>query len=148
MFEKKENNEPTKQDIPEDPITILIKKQEKQLFYTRIMSLAVVAMAVMVLFVCVIIVPKVTKTIGQVDILINEVSDAIDNVNTSLAGFDEMSTEITTAAEGINGLVEENAEVLSDSMNKLNSIDFEGLNDAIKDLQDVVEPLANFFNKF
>ena len=33
-------------------------------------------------------------------------------------------------------------------MTKLEEIDFEGLNTAIKDLGDVVEPLAKFFGKF
>lgn len=33
-------------------------------------------------------------------------------------------------------------------MKKIEAVDFENLNKAIKDLGDVVEPFANFFGKF
>ena len=37
---------------------------------------------------------------------------------------------------------------IGDAMKKINDIDIDGLNAAIKNLSDVVEPFANFFNRF
>ena len=34
------------------------------------------------------------------------------------------------------------------SFDEMTKVDFDGLNKAIKDLQDAVSPVANFFNKF
>ena len=42
----------------------------------------------------------------------------------------------------------ENSEALTQTVNDMSNIDFEGLNTAIKDLQDTVGPFASFFGKF
>ncbi len=127
----------------------------QQLFYSRITCAAAVVMALALVITVIVLVPRAVGTLEQVNSLIEDVTETVSdaneviaNANTTLGGFDEMSKEITTAAEGINGLVDENSDVLTDSMNKLNSIDFEGLNNAIKDLQAVVKPMADFFGRF
>lgn len=126
----------------------LLKKQEKMLRITRLSGLAVLALAVALIIACVILVPKAVSTMQQIETLAQEASVLMENANTTLEGIDEMSAEIKTAADGINGLVEDNSSVLTESMTKLNSIDFEGLNKAINDLGAVVEPMAKFFGKF
>ena len=126
----------------------LLKKQEKMLKITRLSGLAVLALAVAIVIACVILVPKAVRTMMQIESLAQEASVLVENANTTLEGIDEMSSEIKTAADGINGLVEDNSSVLTESMTKLNSIDFEGLNKAITDLGAVVEPMARFFGKF
>ena len=47
-----------------------------------------------------------------------------------------------------NGLVWQSSEALSQATEKLNRMDIESLNSAIRDLGAVVEPLAEFFGKF
>ena len=131
-----------------DQLAELIRKQSKQLRYSRIACIASVVMAAILLVTCVLIVPRVISTIHQFNTLMEQANTVIENANTTLGNFDEMSSEITSAAYAINGLVDDNSEVLSESMNKMNSIDFEGLNKAIADLEAVVEPMANFFGKF
>ncbi len=126
----------------------LLKKQEKMLRITRLSGLAVLALAVTIVIACVILVPKAVNTMLQIETLAQEASVLVENANTTLEGIDAMSAEIQTAADGINGLVEDNSSVLTESMTKLNSIDFEGLNKAITDLGAVVEPMARFFGKF
>lgn len=133
----------------------LLERQNKQLRYSRIMGIALTVMVVILLVVCLILVPEVVNTLGKVNNLIDQADATIAEVDTQLANLDttfdslnEMSGEITTAADGINGLVDDNAEVLTEAMGKLNAIDFDGLNQSISDLQSVVEPMANFMNKF
>lgn len=48
----------------------------------------------------------------------------------------------------MDDFIAENAEAVSSLMKEIEAIDFEGLNKAIKDLGDVVEPFAKFFNRF
>ena len=48
----------------------------------------------------------------------------------------------------MNTKLTENAQSLTDAVEKMNSIDFEGLNKAIQDLQDAVGPFASFMNRF
>lgn len=132
----------------EDRLEELLKKQEKQLKLSRISAIGVLALAAAIILSCLILVPKVVNTMYLIETLAEETSELVENANTTLEGIDEMSAEIKTAADGINGLVEDNSSVLTESMTKLNSIDFEGLNKAIEDLGAVVEPMAKFFGKF
>ena len=43
----------------------------------------------------------------------------------------------------VDRLVTSNNESLNEAMGNFNNVDFEGLNNAIRDLESVVEPLAN-----
>lgn len=133
----------------------LLAKQNKQLFYTRVSSIAMVVFVLVVIAVCMIIVPKAVNTLYQVDATLKE-ADAmmveadkmIAEAQKSLDSIDSMTGEITNAASGINTLVNDNSEVLNESMKKISDIDFEGLNKGIADLQAVIEPMAKFMSKF
>ena len=46
-----------------------------------------------------------------------------------------------------NEFIETNSESVTQSMQKLQNVDFEGLNNAISDLEAVVEPMAKLFGK-
>lgn len=122
--------------------------QKKQLFYTRIMCVALVVVAIAAVYACAVLVPKANATLLSLDALLESTSVMVEDAKATLEGINGMSADISKAADGINALVEENSETLSDSMTKLNAIDFEGLNQAISDLQDVVEPMAGFMNRF
>ena len=52
---------------------------------------------------------------------------------------------VETMVENTNALIEENAEELTDTVAQFSRIDFEGLNGAIQDLQDIVSPIARLF---
>lgn len=153
MFEKTEN-----QDFAERAIEIeteetevlktLLKKQNKQLFYTRISSIAMVIFVAVMTITCITVVPTVMKTVDRANDIMIQAQNILEDVDESLEAVDKMTAEITSAASGINTMVDDNAGVMSDAMNKINGVDFEGLNSAIKDLQDVIEPMANFMNKF
>jgi len=45
-------------------------------------------------------------------------------------------------------MLTDNSQSLTDAVEKMNNIDFEGLNKAIQDLQDAVGPFANLMKKF
>ncbi len=52
---------------------------------------------------------------------------------------------VETMVENTNALIEENAEELTDTVAQFSRIDFEGLNDSIQDLQDIINPIARLF---
>ena len=136
---------PESADLSKDPLERIAADQRKTLFFTRIIGFSALVMAIAVVIACVIIIPKAIYTLAKVNNLIEEGSTTLENANATLSNIDSMSAEIQTAADGINKLVDNNSEVLQESVAKLNNIDFESLNEAIKDLSDVVEPMADFF---
>lgn len=114
---------------------------KRQLFWQKISTCCIAVMAATVVIVAIAVVPKAVSAIHNV----NQVAI---KAQTSLEDMDEMIENITEASSGMNELVKENGESLSSAVKSLSEIDFEGLNTAIKDLQDAIGPMAQFMNKF
>lgn len=117
---------------------------KKRLFWTRI-SVGLVAVLVVLIA---IVVPVVVETLNTAQTTMNMANDAIaqaqsimDDMTTTIASMDE-------AVGSITKLVGDSSEGLVQAFDNINSIDFQGLNDAIVDLGNVVEPLSKFFGKF
>lgn len=99
---------------------------KKQLFVTRILAAVGCVLAAAVIAVFLLIVPPMLQIIRQ---------------------GQETLTDIQTLFDE-NGLVWQSSEALSQATEKLNRMDIESLNSAIRDLGAVVEPLAEFFGMF
>ena len=127
---------------------IVLKNSEKQLFYTRLTSLAAMTIAAAVILCLIIVVPRLMTTITKANTIMTQATQTITLANTAIEGVTEMSTSITTMGTNMDTLITENSESVTAIMEKLEAIDFEGLNGAIEDLGEVVEPLANFVGKF
>ena len=80
--------------------------------------------------------------------LIYNANDTLADAKNAVANIQTMSQSITATSERLNTMVSENTVPLSNSVQKLSSIDFDGLNQAIKDLQDAVGPFASFTRSF
>lgn len=80
---------------------------------------------------------------------------AFDHLERTLDGMDALAetadaalVAANSAAEAADKLVADNADAVTEAMEKLNAVDFDTLNRAIKDLADIVEPLARVSNLF
>ena len=114
---------------------------KKQLFLQRITTLATVGIFVVVLVAMIVLVPKVTMTLTNIDQMVADASSSVENINAMVA-------EMTEASKNLNQLVNDNTEPLTQAVNNMAGIDFEGLNKAITDLQATVGPMAQFFSRF
>ena len=119
----------------------MLKVDKKHLFWQRLSALAVVATFVVVLITAVILVPQISATLSNINKVASDAEAAIADVNV-------MVDEMTDASKNLNKLVGENSEALTEAVTNMADIDFEGLNKAITDLQDAVGPMATFMNKF
>lgn len=106
----------------------------KQLFYTRLLALAGIAIAVITLVFVLTILPGVTGVLEQA-------SETLLLVDQTLEDFGQMS-------QNVDALAESGGEAIEQLMEKVEQMDIEGLNDAISDLNDVIKPLADFFGNF
>lgn len=134
--------------VSQELLRELVKNSEKQLFYSRMAAFTAV-IAVILLAVCMmIVVPPVIKTVNRANDIMVQASETIELADTAIESVTEMSQSITDMGNNMDAFITENSESVQEIMKKFDEIDFEGLNGAIKDLGDVVEPLANFFGKF
>ena len=123
---------------------------QKQLRFTRLLAIAACALAGAFLAALLCIVPPLLRTVKQADGLMEQVSAAVENADQAISQL----TEADKALLGIqsmfdeDGLMNQTGDALAQAMEKVDSMDIESLNKAIRDLGDVMEPLADFFNKF
>ncbi len=114
---------------------------KKQLVFQSITSLAVLGIFGAILISVLIMIPKATATLNNIDKVTTEAMNSIKEI-------DAMVSEMTETSENLNKLVSENAEDITGAVDDMSNIDFEGLNSAIKDLEDTVAPFAKFFRQF
>ena len=119
----------------------LEKNSRKQLLHARLQTLFSI---VCVLFCGILLVkllqfiPQLESLVSQADILLRD----LDTVTKELSKLD-----LSQMVENINGLVTTSQSGVEEALNKINEIDFSTLNQAVKDLSDVVNPLADFVKK-
>lgn len=121
---------------------------KKMLFYARIRTAVVLVVAILLVLCGILIVPKAIGTINQANQIMEQATETISLANTAIESATTMSQSITDMGTNMDTFITDNGESVEAVMTKLEEIDFEGLNTAIKDLGDVVEPLAKFFGKF
>ena len=121
----------------------------KQLLYTRIQCIAAVAAVACfagIYFLIRDFLPQISAIITQIPGVVAQMEIVLSNlevVTTELAAVD-----FAGMIEGVNMLVEAGQTGLTETVEKLNAIDFEALNKAIQTLTEVIEPLAKFFKVF
>ncbi len=126
----------------------LAANSRKQLFYAKVRTLAGFVLVLGGIVCGVILVPPVLTTVKRANDIMVQTSETITLANEAITSVTQMSETITEMGDNMDSFISENAQSIADVMKKVDAVDFEGLNDAIKDLGDVVEPLANFFGKF
>lgn len=121
---------------------------KKMLFYARIRTAAALVVALLLILCSILIVPKAIGTINRANQIMEQATETISLADTAIESVTTMSQSITDMGTNMDTFITDNGESVEAVMTKLEEIDFEGLNTAIKDLGDVVEPLAKFFGKF
>ncbi len=124
----------------EEVMKALLKNSKRQVFYSRLAAIFTGVLMVAVVISLVRVVPKFLVTMENANIILVNAQKTLEDIET-------MSTSITQTSEDLNKLVGDNAESLSASVQKLSEVDFESINQATRDLQDAVGPLADAMNK-
>lgn len=89
----------------------------------------------------IVLVPKISMTLSKAD-------TALTNANTTLTQVNELAKNAETTMSNLDTVLGQSSEGIASTMEKLNAIDFEGLNQSIEDLGNVVSPMAKFFGAF
>ncbi len=133
---------------PDDIGRKLLENSEKTLKLQRISTLCMVGIFAAVVISVFIIVPKVVGALNDVNTLVDRAEISVDNADATLEDISEMAESLEQAGNKMEQMLVDNEQELVDSMDKISKIDFDGLNEAIKDLQDAIGPMAEFMNRF
>jgi predicted PurR-regulated permease PerM len=117
---------------------------KKRLMWSRVTALLMALFVVLVA--CVI--PAVLNTLKVAEDTMLTANDTLEQAQYIMTDMTSTIDTMETTLESVTKLVNDSSESLVAALDNINSIDFEGLNKAIEDLGNVVEPLSNFFKKF
>ena len=125
------------------------KTNRKQVAYARlqfVFSVIAAICCILLLLAGVKVLPQLQEAALQAETVLTN----LETVTTELAQADliGMVENVDALVTNVDGLVGTSQEGVEQTMAKINAIDFDALNDAIKDLSDVIEPIAKFFNTF
>ena len=109
---------------------------------------------------CVAIIVMAVGLIPKLDALVSQVSTFVDSAEKVMMNLDAISADLAKLDLGtmvdnmsglisdVDGLITTTRDGLQDTLEKIDKIDFDALNQAIKDLGAVIEPLAKFVKNF
>ena len=118
------------------------KSNRQQVNFARIQCIFSVVAAVC----CLLLLLTVAKIVPDIRELSGEISGLAAQAETVLTNLETVSDEL--AAADLEGLVTDVDSLVASSLEKISAIDIETLNKAIKDLAEVIEPLAKVASIF
>lgn len=124
-----------------DLLVELVRQQRKSSRHGTFLVLLMVVIAAVTVAAALILVPKANRTQAEAEQLILNAQESLKEVDVMIGSIEDLSVNANT-------LVADNADAVTDAMEKIKNIDFDSLNASIKDLSEILEPLAKFFNLF
>jgi len=125
--------------------------EHKRVFWSRISCILLGLLVISFIS----LLPTLFKTLNNANSAMNTATEALDMATDTLDQAQDIMDDLTdtvdnmdVAITSITKLVDDSSVGLQTAFENINSIDFKGLNDAITDLGNVVEPLSKFFGKF
>ena len=112
---------------------------------TGLMLVCAVCMAVLVVMVYRML-PQINEILDQARLAMGQIQTVLTNLEQTTNQLAQVDLE--SMVSNVDALVVSGQQSLEASMAKLNSVDFDALNQAIKDLAAVIEPLANMTRLF
>ena len=112
---------------------------------TGLMLVCAVCMAALVVMVFRLM-PQINEILAQAQHAFNQVGTVLDYLEQT--SYQLSQVDLQGMVSNVDGLVTTGQQSLEASMEKLNGVDFESLNKAIKDLAAVIEPLAKMTKVF
>ncbi len=126
----------------------LLEFEKREARYQKFTSILILCLVVILGIVSFMIVPVALETLKTANTTIIMAQDALSKISAEMDNINGMVSSITATSNNVNSMVEANSQDLTNAVKDLSSINFEGLNQAISDLQAAVGPLANMSRLF
>ena len=145
--ENKKNDELNNKDATE-LLRELLAFEKKEARYQKVTSILIFCLVVIMGIVSFMIVPVAVQTLTTANETIVMAQEALGKITEEMDSINTMTASITATSDNMNSMVVENSEELSKAVESMSNIDFDGLNKAIKDLEDAVGPFAKMTRIF
>lgn len=113
----------------------------KQLLHARIQTIICIVGALL----CCVMLLKLLPFLPMLESLISQADTLLGELNAVTKTLSQL--DLSQMVENINSLVTTSQSGVEEALEKINEIDFSALNQAIKDLSDVVKPMADLVKR-
>lgn len=131
----------------------ILAQSKKQTGFERVSAIANCVLAGIFAIALLVLVPIAVVTMNDASKTMSEANDALKTVEDSASQIDVLVNSAQTSLSNINmvvtnvnQVVDDNAKNVTESVQKINDIDFDSLNSSIQRLNDSLEPFANTVN--
>lgn len=118
---------------------------EKQCRLTRLLSVLFLCLVAVVAVFLFTLLPRITETLDELNVVMENTQEITSEIKT--ADINGTIQSLNDTLESVSGLVDDSAESLSQTLQKMEAMDIDTLNKAILDLYQVVDPLASLFSR-
>ena len=121
---------------------ILLEKIEKQTRQQALFTKILCVFCAVILICMLVLTFFVVNAAGQITELAEQAKFVMDNLD--VVTWELANADIGGMIENMGALTTDSQAIVEEAMSKLNAINLDALNQAIEDLANIVEPLANF----
>ena len=122
----------------------LVNNQKRLVLQTRIGLIVNGLLGLALVVVLAVMIPQLARA-GKA---LTAVEQAAADAGTLIGNTETMVADASVLIENANAMVTDNTEAVTETVQKLNEVDFEGLNEAIGKLNTAVTPLTNLASLF
>jgi len=130
----------------------LLKIAKKQLFWTRLLTILILALLISLVVIWMRAYPVLTDLAAQADALMTEVQVVVADLDAVAKSLQEV--DFGMLADNVDVMVRETGEAVTgameqmdDALQTIKNLDIQALNDGISKFNSVVEPLARLFGR-
>ena len=117
----------------EELLAELVAYQKKEVRQTRLAAFVNILLVLAVLAALVLVVPRALKLVSGAE--------------AAMAKVDRLTASAEELIGNANTMVTENTDAVTDTIQRLNEVDFDSLNSTIHDLEDAIRPVAELARK-
>ena len=117
---------------------------KKQYQMTRISAVSSILVLVIVLVCASVLMPRIFRTFEQVDVVMADLETVSSELAETLPG---MLANLDVMMGDLDVLVSSSSEGVAEAIEKMAALDIDSLNEAIRDLKAIVEPMARLFGR-
>lgn len=130
-----------------DLLVELLKEQKKAGRRSRITMVALVAICLMLGISVLVIVPRLNATLNNAYEAIDNIQTVVANADGAIGSVEKSLTGIDEMVKNVDKVVVNNTDSVSKTVDRISKIDIDSLNKSIKDLSDIIAPMAKFFRR-
>ena len=142
---------PAKEDFSgmsdRDLMIALLKEQKKTSRRSLITASALVVICLIVGIAVLIVVPSVISTLNNAYKALDGIQNVVTNADKAIASVESSLDGIDEMVKNVDKVVVDNTESVKKTVDSMSSIDVATLNKSIKELSEIIEPLAKFFRR-